>query len=115
MARTNLSALLVLDAVYNPTNDGEKRNDLGFGRTPSSVGPIERIRLFRRGRILCDDCRVPAGMFVWHGHNYAYEPARALNLPIDEGVVRVGLAHYNTESEVERTLEEISKTVTQAG
>jgi cysteine desulfurase family protein (TIGR01976 family) len=56
-----------------------------------------------------------AGMFVWHGHNYAYEPARALNLPIDEGVVRVGLAHYNTESEVERTLEEISKTVTQAG
>ncbi|MGB7271535.1 MAG: cysteine desulfurase-like protein [Albidovulum sp.] len=56
-----------------------------------------------------------AGIHVWHGHNYAYEPARALNLPLDEGVVRIGLAHYNTASEVERTLDEILKTVTQAG
>ena len=56
-----------------------------------------------------------AGIFVWHGHNYAYEPARALNLPLDEGVVRIGLAQYNTQAEVERTLEEIQKVVTQAG
>ena len=54
-----------------------------------------------------------AGIFVWHGHNYAYEPARALNLPLDEGVLRIGLAHYNTEKEVERALSEIEKAVTQ--
>ena len=56
-----------------------------------------------------------SGIHVWHGHNYAYEPARALNLPLEEGVVRIGLSHYNTQAEVERTLNEINKTVTKAG
>jgi len=42
-----------------------------------------------------------AGIFVWHGHNYAYEAARSLGLPLDEGVVRIGLSHYNTKKEVE--------------
>ena len=55
-----------------------------------------------------------AGIHVWHGHNYAYEPARALGLPLDEGVVRIGIAHYNTQAEIERTLQEIYKTVTKA-
>ncbi|WP_298851993.1 cysteine desulfurase-like protein [uncultured Ruegeria sp.] len=52
-----------------------------------------------------------AGIHVWHGHNYAYEPARALNLPLDEGVVRIGLAHYNTNDEVESIIDEVQKTV----
>jgi cysteine desulfurase family protein (TIGR01976 family) len=52
------------------------------------------------------------GIHVWHGHNYAYEPARALDLPLDEGVVRIGLAHYNTKDEVEKIISEIQKTVT---
>lgn len=55
-----------------------------------------------------------AGIHVWHGHNYAYEPARALGLPLDEGVVRIGIAHYNTQAEIERTLQEIYKAVTKA-
>lgn len=41
-------------------------------------------------------------MFVWSGHNYALEPIKALGLMDKGGVLRVGLAHYNTESEVER-------------
>ena len=49
------------------------------------------------------------GIFVWHGHNYAYEPTRFLGLPIDEGVVRIGLAHYNTESEVNRIIQAIGE------
>ncbi len=56
-----------------------------------------------------------AGIHVWHGHNYAYEPARALGLPLDEGVVRIGVAHYNTQAEIERTIHEITKAVTKAG
>jgi len=56
-----------------------------------------------------------AGIHVWHGHNYAYEPARALGLPLDEGVVRIGVAHYNTQAEIERTIYEITKAVTKAG
>lgn len=49
------------------------------------------------------------GIFVWHGHNYAYEPTRFLGLPVEEGVVRIGLAHYNTESEVTRIVDAITK------
>jgi cysteine desulfurase family protein (TIGR01976 family) len=51
-----------------------------------------------------------AGIFVWHGHNYAYEPARSLGLPMDEGVLRIGLSHYNTEEEVEAIILAIEKT-----
>lgn len=56
-----------------------------------------------------------AGIHVWHGHNYAYEVARALALPLDEGVVRIGIAHYNTAAEVDRTLSQITQLVTKAG
>jgi len=47
------------------------------------------------------------GIFVWHGHNYAYEPTRFLGIPEEEGVVRIGLAHYNTESEVNRVIQAV--------
>ena len=42
------------------------------------------------------------GINVWSGHNYAFEVARALQLDEREGVLRIGLAHYNTAAEVER-------------
>ena len=48
-----------------------------------------------------------AGIYVWHGHNYAYEPTRFLNIPEEEGVVRIGLAHYNTNEEVTRVVEAV--------
>ena len=51
------------------------------------------------------------GIFVWHGHNYAYEPTRQLGLPEDEGVVRIGLAHYNTVDEVDRIVTSIAEVV----
>lgn len=50
-----------------------------------------------------------AGIHVWHGHNYAYEPAIALGMPLDEGVLRIGLAHYNTQAEVDLILQELAK------
>ncbi|MGE4612628.1 MAG: cysteine desulfurase-like protein [Paracoccaceae bacterium] len=49
------------------------------------------------------------GIYVWHGHNYAYEPTRFLNIPGDEGVVRIGLAHYNTIDEVNRVIRAIDE------
>jgi selenocysteine lyase/cysteine desulfurase len=48
---------------------------------------------------------------VWHGHNYAYEQARALGLPLNEGVLRIGFAHYNTIDDVTSILHEIQKAV----
>ena len=45
-----------------------------------------------------------AGICVWSGHNYALEVVRHLGIEEETGVVRIGLAHYNTEAEVDRTL-----------
>ncbi|MGB8328060.1 MAG: cysteine desulfurase-like protein [Steroidobacteraceae bacterium] len=44
------------------------------------------------------------GINVWSGHNYAVEIARQLGLDEQEGVLRIGLAHYNTAAEVERVV-----------
>jgi cysteine desulfurase family protein (TIGR01976 family) len=43
------------------------------------------------------------GIFVWHGNFYALPVTEALGLEPD-GLVRVGLLHYNTAQEVERLL-----------
>jgi cysteine desulfurase family protein (TIGR01976 family) len=42
--------------------------------------------------------------FVWSGHNYAIEPARALGLLDTGGVLRVGPVHYNTPGEIDAFL-----------
>ncbi len=44
------------------------------------------------------------GVAVWDGHNYGIEPIRRLGLQDRGGVVRVGLAQYNTASEVDAFL-----------
>ena len=43
-------------------------------------------------------------IFVWSGHNYALEPIARMGLADKGGVLRVGLAHYNTASEVDTLL-----------
>lgn len=43
-------------------------------------------------------------IFVWSGHNYALEPVKRLGLLDKGGVLRIGLAHYNTPEEVDRCL-----------
>ncbi len=47
-------------------------------------------------------------IYVWDGHNYAVEPINHLGLMEGGGVVRVGLAHYNTAEEIDRTLDAIA-------
>jgi selenocysteine lyase/cysteine desulfurase len=43
------------------------------------------------------------GIFVWAGHHYALTLMDRLGLG-EQGVVRVGAVHYNTDEEVERLL-----------
>jgi len=43
------------------------------------------------------------GIFVWHGNFYALPLTEALGLE-PEGLVRIGLLHYNTAAEVDRLL-----------
>ena len=46
------------------------------------------------------------GIFVWHGNYYALQLTESLGLEPD-GMVRLGLVHYNTPAEVDRLLEEL--------
>lgn len=47
------------------------------------------------------------GIFVWHGNYYALPFTEALELE-PEGIVRLGLVHYNTRDEVDRVLETLA-------
>ncbi len=47
-----------------------------------------------------------SGIYVWHGHYYALQFTETLGLE-PEGMIRVGLMHYNLEHEVDRLLEVI--------
>jgi cysteine desulfurase family protein (TIGR01976 family) len=48
------------------------------------------------------------GIFVWHGNFYALPLTEALGLEPD-GMVRIGLLHYNTVEEIERLLEVVAE------
>lgn len=47
------------------------------------------------------------GIFVWHGHYYAVAVMERLGL--QDGLVRIGFAHYNTIAEVEHVLAAMEK------
>ena len=63
------------------------------GRAPEEVA-----------RLLADQ-----DLAVWHGNYYAVETMRHLGL--DDGAVRAGIVHYNTEEEVDRLLGAIADLV----
>ena len=44
------------------------------------------------------------GLFVWHGNYYALPLTERLGLEPD-GMIRVGIVHYNTQEEIDRLLE----------
>jgi len=48
-------------------------------------------------------------IFVWSGHNYAIEPMTRMGLMDKGGVLRIGLAHYNTEAEVDALLDSLTR------
>jgi len=48
------------------------------------------------------------GIFVWHGNFYALPLTEALGLE-PEGLVRIGLLHYNTFTEIDRLLSALSE------
>lgn len=50
------------------------------------------------------------GIFVWNGHYYAIQMTEALGLE-PEGMIRLGLVHYNTPEEVDRLLETLARVV----
>jgi selenocysteine lyase/cysteine desulfurase len=49
-----------------------------------------------------------AGIFVWDGNYYALAVTERLGVEESGGMVRLGIAHYNTIREVERLLAVVS-------
>lgn len=49
---------------------------------------------------------------IRHGHMYAHRLAKALDLDLEDGVVRVSLLHYNTEAEIQRLIEVLDTVLT---
>ena len=67
--------------------------------------------------------RTPAGIaealaakniFVWSGHVYAVEPARALGIYDAGGAVRIGPVHYNSSAEIDQLLVELNQILSRA-
>jgi cysteine desulfurase family protein (TIGR01976 family) len=48
------------------------------------------------------------GIFVWHGNYYALELSEQLGME-PEGMVRVGMVHYNTPAEIDRLLQALAE------
>lgn len=73
-------------------------------RVPTVSFTHDSIPASRIARRLAEE-----NIFVWSGHNFALEVVRALGIDEEEGVVRIGMAHYNTPQEIDETLEALAK------
>ena len=80
--------------VYAPPKDHPCTSTISF--TLKDIPPAEVAR--RLG---------DKGIFVWDGDFYAVQIVKTLGLNESGGLVRIGLAPYNTREEIDRTLREI--------
>ncbi|GIL00674.1 MAG: cysteine desulfurase-like protein [Alphaproteobacteria bacterium] len=49
------------------------------------------------------------GIFCWASHNYAWRIFQQLGLDPNEGVIRIGIANYNTTGEIDATIDSIRR------
>jgi cysteine desulfurase family protein (TIGR01976 family) len=72
------------------------------GRTPTFALTHAYVSAEEASRRLGD-----LGFATWHGNYYAVEIMRRLGL--DDGALRIGIVHYNTEDEVRALLRELAR------
>ncbi len=81
--------------VYSPPKEVPKTSTVSFTVEGADANDVARFMAER-------------GLFVWDGHFYAIEIINnVLGLGDRGGVVRIGLAPYNTAEEVERTIKAV--------
>jgi selenocysteine lyase/cysteine desulfurase len=51
------------------------------------------------------------GIFVWYGNFYAINLTEKLDVETSGGLLRIGLAHYNTVEEIEQLLQTLNEIV----
>ncbi|TIX79099.1 MAG: cysteine desulfurase-like protein, partial [Mesorhizobium sp.] len=89
---------LTIHGITDPARVGERVPTVSF--TVDGIVPETIIRQMNAENI-----------FLWSGHNYAWEIVHQLGIPPEQGVVRIGIAHYNTAAEVDETLESVHRVI----
>lgn len=89
---------LTIQGITDPARIAERVPTISF--TVDGISPETIVRQMNE-----------EGIFVWSGHNYAWEVVHQLGIPAEEGVVRIGIAHYNTQGEIDETLESVHRIV----
>ncbi len=87
---------LTIHGITNPNRFHERVPTVSF--THKDVLPSEIAKALADRRIC-----------VWSGHNYAYEVVKHLGLDESHGVLRIGLAQYNTQKEVAHCVQVLSE------
>ncbi|MEZ5870502.1 MAG: cysteine desulfurase-like protein [Nitratireductor sp.] len=73
-------------------------------RVPTVSFTVDGIEPSSLVRLLNDE-----GIFCWAGHNYAWGVIHQLGIPPDQGVIRIGIANYNTAGEIGETIESVER------
>lgn len=89
---------LTIHGITDPKRVGERVPTVSF--TVDGIVPETIVRQMNAENI-----------FLWSGHNYAWEIVHQLGIPAGEGVVRIGIAHYNTAAEIDETLESVYRVI----
>jgi cysteine desulfurase family protein (TIGR01976 family) len=89
---------LRLWGIADPARVGERTPT--FGLTSSQRTPHEMAEAL--GQV---------GIFAWDGHFYAQALIERLGLAASGGLLRIGFVHYNTATEVDRTLDALDSMV----
>jgi cysteine desulfurase family protein (TIGR01976 family) len=98
----NISKRFLFGIAQNPriTNYGITDPAHVAGRTPTFAIRLNGLHPDAAAKRLGEQ-----GIFVWSGHFYALDLIERLRLSDQGGVIRIGFVHYNTEEEVDRTLD----------
>ncbi|TIN00012.1 MAG: cysteine desulfurase-like protein [Mesorhizobium sp.] len=89
---------LTIRGITDPKRLGERVPTVSF--TVDGIVPETIVRQMNAENI-----------FLWSGHNYAWEIVHQLGIPAEHGVVRIGIAHYNTAAEIDETLESVHRVI----
>jgi cysteine desulfurase family protein (TIGR01976 family) len=89
---------LAIQGIANPARIADRVPTVSF--TIDGISPEAIVRELAAQNI-----------FVWSGHNYAWEVVHQLGIPPVDGVVRIGIAHYNSTAEIDETLDAVHRTV----
>jgi cysteine desulfurase family protein (TIGR01976 family) len=102
----NLSERLIdgLKSIEGVSVHGITSRDAYDRRVPTVVFTHKRMAPAEIAARLGED-----NIFVWSGHNYAIEPAKALGLLETGGAVRVGPVHYNRIDEIDELIESLGR------